>query len=31
MVDYFVSAGKLTEPADPADFYTGDLFLQAGE
>ncbi|MCP2638307.1 aliphatic sulfonate ABC transporter substrate-binding protein [Microbacterium sp. HD4P20] len=31
MVDYFVAAGKLTEPADPADFYTGDLFLQAGE
>lgn len=31
MVDYFVGAGKLTEPADPADFYTGDLFLAAGE
>lgn len=31
MVDYFVAAGKLTEPADPAEFYTGDLFLQAGE
>lgn len=31
MVDYFVGAGKLTEPADPADFYTGDLFVGAGE
>jgi NitT/TauT family transport system substrate-binding protein len=31
MVDYFVGAGKLTEPADPADFYTGDLFLAAAE
>jgi NitT/TauT family transport system substrate-binding protein len=31
MVDYFVGAGKLEAPADPADFYTGDLFLQAGE
>lgn len=31
MVDYFVGAGKLTEPVAPADFYTGDLFLQAGE
>ena len=31
MVDYFVGAGKLTEPVDPAEFYTGDLFLQAGE
>lgn len=31
MVDYFVGAGKLTEPADPADFYTGDLFLGAGK
>ena len=31
MVDYFVCAGKLDAPIDPAEFYTGDLFLQAGE
>lgn len=31
MVDYFVAAGKLTEPVDPTEFYTGDLFLKAGE
>lgn len=31
MVDYFVGAGKLNAPADPSEFYTGDLFLQAGE
>ncbi|TDD71223.1 aliphatic sulfonate ABC transporter substrate-binding protein [Jiangella aurantiaca] len=31
MVDYFVEAGKLENPVDPADFYTGDLFLAAGE
>lgn len=31
MVDYFVGAGKLTDPVDPTEFYTGDLFLQAGE
>jgi NitT/TauT family transport system substrate-binding protein len=31
MVDYFVGAGKLTDPVDPAEFYTGDLFMQAGE
>ncbi|WP_430647389.1 aliphatic sulfonate ABC transporter substrate-binding protein [Agromyces sp. GXS1127] len=31
MQDYFVAAGKLTEVADPSSFYTGDLFLQAGE
>ncbi|HEV7955839.1 MAG TPA: aliphatic sulfonate ABC transporter substrate-binding protein [Marisediminicola sp.] len=31
MVDYFEGAGKLTEPADPTDFYTGDLFTGAGK
>lgn len=31
MVDFFVESGKLTEPAEPSDFYTGDLFVQAGE
>ncbi|GLI27740.1 lipoprotein [Agromyces rhizosphaerae] len=31
MVDYFLGSGKLEDPVDPADFYTGDLFLQAGE
>ncbi len=31
MVDYFVAAGKLTDPVDPTEFYTGDLYLQAGE
>lgn len=31
MVDYFVQAGKLTDPVEPSEFYTGDLFLQAGE
>ncbi|WP_194420545.1 aliphatic sulfonate ABC transporter substrate-binding protein [Microbacterium abyssi] len=31
MVDYFVAAGKLEAPVDPSEFYTGDLFLKAGE
>ncbi|QPZ38004.1 aliphatic sulfonate ABC transporter substrate-binding protein [Paramicrobacterium chengjingii] len=31
MNDYFVDAGKLPEPVDPADYYTGDLFLKAGK
>jgi NitT/TauT family transport system substrate-binding protein len=31
MVDYFVGAGKLEAPVEPTEFYTGDLFLQAGE
>jgi NitT/TauT family transport system substrate-binding protein len=31
MVDYFVQAGKLDAPVEPSEFYTGDLFLQAGE
>ncbi|MET3768207.1 NitT/TauT family transport system substrate-binding protein [Marisediminicola sp. UYEF4] len=31
MNDYFVGAGKLTDPLDPSEYYTGDLFLSAGE
>ena len=31
MNDYFVEAGTLDEPVDPAEYYTGDLFLEAGE
>jgi NitT/TauT family transport system substrate-binding protein len=31
MVDYFVAAGRLTETVEPSSFYTGDLFLAAGE
>ena len=31
MQDYFVQAGQLPEAADPSEFYTGDLFLGAGE
>ncbi|GAA1727090.1 aliphatic sulfonate ABC transporter substrate-binding protein [Isoptericola hypogeus] len=31
MEDYFVGAGQLPEAVDPAEFYTGDLFLGAGE
>jgi NitT/TauT family transport system substrate-binding protein len=31
MVDYFVGAGKLKDPADPKDFYTGDLFTGASK
>jgi len=31
MVDYFISAGRLTESVEPSSFYTGDLFLGAGE
>ncbi|MGH8965797.1 MAG: aliphatic sulfonate ABC transporter substrate-binding protein, partial [Actinomycetes bacterium] len=31
MEDYFVQAGQLPEAVDPAEFYTGDLFLGAGE
>jgi NitT/TauT family transport system substrate-binding protein len=27
--DYFVGAGKLQAPVEPAQYYTGDLFLQA--
>lgn len=29
MSDYFVSAGKLTSPADPAQWFTADLFKAA--
>lgn len=31
MNDYFVEAGTLDAPVDPAEYYTGDLFLKAGE
>ncbi len=31
MNDYFLSAGKITEKADPSTYYTGDLFTAAGE
>jgi len=31
MVDYFVDAGKLTASVEPSEFYTGDLYLKAGE
>jgi NitT/TauT family transport system substrate-binding protein len=31
MSDYFVEAGKLAAPADPKDFYMGELFVNAGE
>ncbi|WP_234985804.1 aliphatic sulfonate ABC transporter substrate-binding protein [Demequina sp. NBRC 110051] len=31
MVDYFVGAGKLDATVEPGSFYTGDLFLKAGE
>lgn len=31
MVDYFVESGKLEEAVSPDTFYTGDLFLKAGE
>lgn len=31
MNDYFVEAGKLEEPVDPTEYYTGDLFLEAGK
>ncbi|MFD2028576.1 aliphatic sulfonate ABC transporter substrate-binding protein [Promicromonospora aerolata] len=31
MNDYFVEAGTLEAPVDPAEYYTGDLFLKAGE
>lgn len=31
MVDYFVAAGKLDGVVDPSEFYTGDLYLKAGE
>lgn len=30
MNDYFVEAGKLPEPVDPSEYYTGDLFMEAG-
>lgn len=30
MVDYFLEAERLEAPADPADFYTGEAFLGAG-
>lgn len=31
MVDFFVGSGRLTEAVEPSTFYTGDLFLGAGE
>ena len=31
MEEYFVQAGQLPEAVEPAEFYTGDLFLKAGE
>lgn len=31
MGDYFVDAGKLESPVDPSEYYTGELFLEAGE
>ncbi|MGO1973552.1 MAG: aliphatic sulfonate ABC transporter substrate-binding protein [Propionibacteriaceae bacterium] len=31
MNKYFVDAGKLPEPVDPSEYYTGDLFVKAGE
>lgn len=31
MEDYFVAAGQLPEAVDPAEFYTGDQFLEAGK
>jgi len=31
MNNYFVEAGKLTQPADPTTYYTGDLFMAAGK
>ncbi|MDT0401443.1 aliphatic sulfonate ABC transporter substrate-binding protein [Streptomyces edwardsiae] len=31
MNDYFVEAGKLKQPVDPAQYYTGDLFIGAGK
>ncbi|WP_402462399.1 aliphatic sulfonate ABC transporter substrate-binding protein [Isoptericola aurantiacus] len=30
MGDYFVGAGKLESAVDPSEYYTGDLFLEAG-
>ncbi|GAA3881213.1 aliphatic sulfonate ABC transporter substrate-binding protein [Leifsonia kafniensis] len=30
MNKYFVGAGKVTDPADPSTYFTGDLFLKAG-
>ncbi|MFI2104866.1 aliphatic sulfonate ABC transporter substrate-binding protein [Isoptericola sp. NPDC019693] len=31
MQDYFVQSGQLPEAVEPSEFYTGDLFLGAGE
>lgn len=31
MNDYFVETGKLKKPVDPKTYYTGDLFIGAGE
>lgn len=31
MTDYFVKAGKLESPEKPEEFYTGELFLNAGK
>ncbi|GAB2531125.1 aliphatic sulfonate ABC transporter substrate-binding protein [Paramicrobacterium agarici] len=31
MNNYFVEAGKLPEPVEPSEYYTGDLFLKAGK
>ena len=31
MNDYFVGAGTITDPLDPAEYYLGDQFVNAGE
>ena len=31
MTDYFVDAGQLESPVDPATYYTGDLFTAAAK
>lgn len=31
MNEFFVAGGKLTGPLDPAEYYTGDLFVEAGK
>lgn len=31
MNDYFVTAGKLTDPLDPSEYYLGELFVGAGK
>ena len=31
MNEYFVAAGKATDPLDPSEYYLGEQFVSAGQ